>query len=105
MKVPNRPTPEGRMVGRELARLADQAEAESLKKFPKSRVRCRTCAFRAGTIPNGCVSTVMDAMKCVMEQKEFLCHEDMPHPCMGWVEFANVSQHLPPIQTPWEFSE
>jgi len=101
--VPNRPTPEGRMLGTQLARLADEAEAESITRFPDTRVRCRTCAFRAGTIPNGCLATVMDALKCVMEDIQFSCHEHTSEPCMGWMEAANrVSSN--PLQTPWDFS-
>jgi hypothetical protein len=102
--VRNLPCEQGKLLGRELARLADRAETESLKKFPGTMVRCKTCAFRAGTAPNGTLLTVMDALKCAMEQVPFLCHEDLPHPCMGWIEMANVVQRNP-ISTPWEFSE
>lgn len=102
--VRNLPCDKGRMLGRELARMADRAEAESVKNFPNTKVRCKTCAFRGGTVPNGTLLTVMDALKCAMEQKPFLCHEDLPNPCMGWIEAANVCQRNP-IPTPWEFSE
>lgn len=37
---------------------------------------CRSCAFRPGTVPNRCVDTVADALKCVFEgERHFLCHE------------------------------
>ncbi len=104
--VRNRPCAQGRLLGRELARLADKAEAERVQQFPNTKVRCRTCAFRLGTVPNGCVTTLMDAVKCAMEQVPFMCHESPGNtePCMGWVEFANVAQR-DPMPTPWEFSE
>lgn len=92
------------MLGKEIARLADMAEAEAIKRFPHTAVICRTCAFRSGTVPNGCLQTVMDAIKCVMEQVDFMCHEDISRPCMGWIECASRAQRKP-IQTPWEFSE
>jgi hypothetical protein len=91
------------MLGRELARLADRGEDDSRKKFPNTKVRCKTCAFRLGTAPNGTLVTVMDALKCAMEQVPFLCHEDLPSPCMGWIEAANVSKRNP-MPTPWKFS-
>lgn len=94
------------MVGRELARLADRGEAEAVKRFPNTRIRCSTCAFRSGTVPNGCLSTVMDAIKCVMEQVPFMCHEshENSEPCMGWIESVNLTQG-DPIPIPWEFSK
>lgn len=101
--VRNLPCDDGRRLGKELARLADQAEKEALQKFPNTRVRCRTCAFRAGTVPNGTVLTLMDALKCTMEQVPFLCHEDLPNPCMGWIESSNLCQRNP-METPWKFS-
>lgn len=73
----NRPTPEGIALGKELARLTDRAEAEVRARFPKAKERCGTCAFRLGTIPNGCVETVMDALKCALEYRTFDCHETM----------------------------
>lgn len=72
---PNLPTPEGRALGAELARLADVAEAENRERFPRAARRCYDCAFRAGTDPNGCAETLMDALKCVVEAKPFFCHK------------------------------
>jgi hypothetical protein len=72
--VPNLPTPEGRALGVELARLADAQEPVHRERFPNMRPRCHDCAFRAGTLPNGCVETLMDAVKALAEAKPFYCH-------------------------------
>lgn len=104
--VRNRPTPVGRMLGVELARLADKAEIDALKLFPNQKHRCRTCAFRKGTVPNGCESTLMDAIKCVMERVPFMCHEskDNADLCMGWLNSQDMAKDRP-LPTPWEFSK
>lgn len=73
--VPNEPTPEGRMLGAELARLADAEEARVLERFPRHGRRCGDCAFRAGTVPNGCSETLMDAVKALVECVPFYCHK------------------------------
>ena len=106
MLIPNRPTEEGRLLGKELARLTDKAELEAVAKFPNTTVRCRTCAFRLGTVPNGCPGTVMDALKCVMEGTQFNCHEDTSLPCMGWIaaRYELCRSRQEPMKTPWEFS-
>ena len=75
--VPNEPTPEGRKVGAMLGALADAAEAEQRRDFPNMLPRCNDCAFRAGTLPNGCEETLMDAMKCAVEGKPFYCHKGL----------------------------
>ena len=51
---PNEPDERGIALGKELARLADVAEAEQRKQFPNQLPRCDDCAFSAGTRPNGC---------------------------------------------------
>lgn len=110
--IPNRPSEEGRALGKEMARLTDLAEAEDLKRFPKQRWRCGTCAFRLGTIPNGCTATMMDAVKCMVEGLPFMCHEspkgrsgEPTQVCAGWMAGQGaVHKHGPPIETPWPFS-
>jgi len=87
--VPNVPTPEGRALGTQIARLCDQAEEQVRERFPRHHRRCGDCAFRAGTDPNGCVETVMDATKAVLEGIPFFCHKAMPDGepkllCAGW---------------------
>lgn len=109
--VPNRPTPEGRLLGKELARLADKAEDEARKQFPDQPERCQSCAFRANTIPNGCPETVMDALKCVMEGVPFMCHQirdddgNCTEMCMGWLNSQMATIGHTKIETPWPFSE
>lgn len=103
---PNRPTELGRALGAEVARLADVAAAAG--DYPE---RCKTCAFRGGTLPNGCEETLMDAMKCVIEGKPFMCHQtfdanDEPtEVCAGWlaarVETEDVTAD---IEAPWPYS-
>lgn len=73
--VPNMPTEAGRQLGELLAKLADEAEAEQQRDFPDMIPRCNDCAFRAGTRPNGCEETLMDAIKCAVEARPFYCHK------------------------------
>ncbi len=72
----NRPTPEGRALGVEIARLCDQEEAKQARMLaPTIPERCKTCAFRGGTFPNGCGGTLLDALHCIADGHDFLCHE------------------------------
>ena len=71
----NLPCETGRQAGAVLARAADRAEVEMLKIFPDNHPRCNDCAFRAGTRPNGCPETILEATKCVVEGKPFYCHK------------------------------
>lgn len=100
----NLPSPEGAALGAQLARLTDLALADLRKKFPNHQEPCGTCAFRLGTVPNRCLPTVSDALKCVIECKDFMCHEKKGHFCCGWmIALRTVADH-PPRQAPWEFS-
>lgn len=76
----NLPSPEGRALGREIARMAD---AEMLKPEAVG-ARCPTCACRHGTFANGCAVTLMSFLKCTIERSPFICHED-DKPCRGWL--------------------
>lgn len=105
MLTRNRPTPEGQALGEQLARFADTADASIRAEDPAWPERCTTCAFRLGTIPNGCPTTVMDALKCVTEHIEFQCHERKPeHPCMGWASLVKTSASAP-VKAFWPFSD
>jgi hypothetical protein len=73
--VPNLPSEEGALWGRDLARLADVAEARQRNAFPDQHPRCVDCAFTLGTEPNRSLPTLMDAMKCVIEKVPFYCHK------------------------------
>lgn len=76
--------------------------------------RCKSCAFRAGTVPNGCIQTQLDALKAVVEDVPFLCHQaDRKGAiCHGWFaarvavnDAAGRRGHPMPITAcPWEFS-
>lgn len=91
----NAPTPEGAALGRELARLCDGAEA---KASPSARKRCDDCAFRLGTVPNQCPSTLMNAVKCVVERDEFFCHRALDAEgeprlvCAGYLLMTGAAQ-------------
>ena len=77
--IRNHPTPEGREMGAHLARWTEAA-LPKLAAMGQEDDRCKTCAFREGTVPNRCIDTVADAMKCVVEGEHmFLCH----HPRAG----------------------
>lgn len=97
---PNEPTEQGRALGAELARLADVAEAEQREEFPDQTPRCDDCAFRAGTKPNGCPETLMDAIKCVVEMNPFYCHKGLvdgkpKHICRGWWLLVSTPKEQP----------
>lgn len=81
-----RVTPEGKAIGEQVARLTETMVNE-LEQKGISDQRCKTCAFRQGTVPNGCIQTQADALKCVMEGNLFICHQNLknPTPCFGYM--------------------
>lgn len=101
---------EGINIGSSLARMAD-AGAASLAADDEPDTRCKTCAYRKGTVPNGCLQTQMDAMKATMEGQPFGCHHgkkgERRPTCHGWVATRvflrdrNLPMHTP---VPWPFS-
>lgn len=109
----NRVTPEGKALGEQLARITDPAiRALAVEGEPDER--CRSCAFRLGTVPNGCPQTQMDAIKCVVEDIPFLCHQHdrKGWPCHGWfaARYAILQaergrgEPFPFSACPWPFS-
>lgn len=104
----NQPSEMGRALGKEMARFADQQEVKHGDIPP----RCATCAFRHGTRPNGCLSTVGDAMKCILEQEPFYCHERVDERgervlCMGFVLLSvrdDAESERKPIKVPWPYT-
>lgn len=114
---PARVTPEGQKLGACMVRLTEP-EVAKLVAQGEPDDRCKTCAFREGTIPNGCPQTQMDALKCVMEGVPFFCHTPRPNMggldmvCHGWYaatvaleEAESVgAQRLQNFKTPWPFS-
>lgn len=101
----HRVTSEGRAAGEQTAALYDKAEA-SLGDTADPDERCKTCAFRAGTVPNGCAQTQMDVMKCVVENIPFYCHQDTKRICHGWFTMRCALKGKIPAGTtvPWELS-
>lgn len=99
-----RVTPGGRRAGAALCRLTEPAIAALIADGEPDE-RCKTCAFRLGTVPNGCVQTQADAMKCVMEGVPFYCHQDPTHktPCHGWFAGRRALKGKTRIM-PWAFS-
>lgn len=92
--IPNRPSPLGIEAGVELARLTETTHHPALMD------RCNSCAFRAGTIPNGCAETVNAAIECLQTGETFYCHQipngaEPSKPCAGWLAWdANTTRSL-----------
>jgi hypothetical protein len=114
--IRNTPSTEGRLLGTQLARLHDKAAPGVLTQFPDHARRCASCAFRAGTVPNGCFITTMDALKAVIEGEPFYCHHDRADDgsptalCVGWaIAVTSIDgaarERLLPLTADWEFSK
>lgn len=80
----HRVSPEGQLLGEQMARLYDIAE-KRLGEDADPGERCKTCAFRRGTVPNGCAQTQLDISKCTVEGIPFYCHQNVGQLCHGWV--------------------
>jgi hypothetical protein len=106
-------TPEGRALGEQMARMTEPAIA-ALVAEGEADERCKSCAFRAGTVPNGCLQTQMDVLKSVIEAVQFNCHQHdkQGQACHGWyaarvaVRRAEGARGNPlgVIECPWPFS-
>lgn len=104
----HRVSPVGQAAGAQLVRLVEPAIAR-LAAEGEPDERCKSCAFRAGTVPNGCAQTMMDALKCVIEDVPFLCHvntyrDGSPKICHGWFAAAWARGDAPAGKAPWHFS-
>jgi hypothetical protein len=100
----SRVTATGRALGAQLVRLTDPAIFQlSLEGEPDTR--CASCAFKLGTVPNGCEQTQLDAVKAVMEGVPFYCHMDPQHRtlCHGWFAGRYAVDGRRTV-CPWEFS-
>lgn len=117
-QIRNRPDVSGEFFGRHLAKMAEDAAPAYRASFAAQGMpvpqRCSTCAFRLGTVPNRCLATVQDALKCAMERKvDFACHDkdaqtpDGRHVCVGWAMVVTkaVLDERPPIPCAWKFSD
>lgn len=104
----HRVSPEGRALGAQLVRLVEPV-IQHLADLGDPDERCKSCAFRAGTVPNGCIQTMADAFKAVLEQKPFMCHVDRYTDghrklCSGWLASQWGSAGRPPVACSWDFS-
>ena len=108
----SRVSPEGRAMGAQMVRMTEPWIAE-LARNGEPDERCKSCAFRAGTVPNGCLQTQMDALKAVVERVPFLCHQHgrQRMPCHGWFaaqvairQTEAVKGPMPITKAPWDFS-
>lgn len=75
--VPNVPTEDGAELGAAIARLCEREILEQEREQRTPPERCVDCAFRLGTTPNQCAPTLMDAVKCLVENTPFWCHHDV----------------------------
>lgn len=106
-----RVTLEGRALGRQIVRITEPWITH-LKSEGELDTRCKSCAFRLGTVPNGCVQTQMDVLKAVVEKVPFNCHQRdrKGQICHGWfaarvaVRYAEESKGPIDIECPWDFS-
>jgi len=104
--IRNRATPDGQALGREMARLCDEAEPRARLKLPELPPRCASCAFREGPhVASGSPETLMDALKCVMEGVKFGCHDvhRPDHLCSGWL-MLTLGGDGETIGAPWSFT-
>jgi hypothetical protein len=108
----DRVTPEGRALGEQMVQLAEPA-IHALATQGEPDERCKTCAFRTDTVPNGCAQTQLDAFKAVFEGVPFLCHQadKAGHPCYGWYAARVAIKRTErlkgvalDVQCPWDFS-
>jgi hypothetical protein len=102
-KDTSRITAAGIEFGNKLRRISDpgikQLEAEG-----ENDTRCASCAFRAGTVPAGCLQTTMDAMKASIEGTVFTCHLAADRTsCHGWYA-ARVALKGSMGTAPWNYS-
>ena len=104
----NRVSPEGRAIGAQWVRIAEPIIAHLVAEGEPDE-RCKSCAFRLGTVPNGCLQTMADVTKAVLEQKPFACHVDRnsdgtPKLCAGWLASQWGAADRPIVPCNWEFS-
>lgn len=104
----SRVSAEGRALGMQMVRFVEPV-IKHLESQGEPDERCRSCAFRAGTVPNGCFQTMSDAIKAALEQKPFLCHvgrypDGSRKMCAGWLATQWGAANRAAIQCPWDFS-
>lgn len=62
---------------------AAEAGRQMVEFLWSSEECCDSCAYRAGTIPNQCAGTIMDALGCAASGEPFYCH-NTGQICEGW---------------------
>lgn len=67
-----------------------QAISLTLKNGKEMNPMCVGCAFKLGTVANNKTRTVLTAVKCVLAEEPFYCHEK-PHVCNGWLNVINAN--------------
>lgn len=103
----SRVSPEGRKIGEMIADRFDRAQAILADQGEPDDERCKSCAGRRGTVPNGCLVTMADLTKALIERVPFLCHQHdkRGEPCHAWYAIAATTKSPPPGTTvPWDFS-
>ena len=99
---------EGRELGIIMAGFVDSAEPLARLKFPELPPRCNSCAGRAGNhLASQSVATQMDFVKCIMEGKEFQCHEParLGQTCSAWAMLVLAEGEVFFSAVPWNFSD
>lgn len=97
-------SPEGAELGRELARLTDNAEPAARLKVPELPPRCASCALRAGRhLPNQSPVTLLNLTKCLLENMPFECHVREGELCSGWAMLMLAKTDSEPVEVPWDF--
>jgi len=97
-------TPEGLEMGKFIVRATEPC-IEQLNQEGEPDERCKTCAFRLGTVPNGCLQTQLDALKAVLENVPFMCHQKKNNVCYGWYAARQAPAVKGKIKkVPWKFS-
>lgn len=103
----SRVTDAGKAIGEQVARVTDKAIARLVSQGLEDQ-RCNSCAFRLGTVPNGCPQTQLDALKAVAEGVDFMCHQSPGNSehCFGWVAARAALEEAgaPDVKVPWDFS-
>lgn len=84
--APNEPNELCEQLGRELVRLCLNNEQ------PKEM--CGDCAFRLGSDPNRSY-TAHDALACLVNGDEFICHHGNDRPCAGFQRAKQLSEVQP----------
>jgi hypothetical protein len=109
---PTRITDKGLALGAQIQRLSEPAIARLVAEGEPDE-RCKSCAFRQGTVPSGCLQTQMDVLKAIIESVPFMCHQadKRGEICHGWyaagVELRRREElhgPLPVTTCPWPFS-